>query len=60
MVKPTYPSSLEMIFTLLTKAVAIHVPVPIIEVGKLSFKRLFAITRPVILFQQLNGSYISF
>ena len=53
-------SSLKIIFTLLAEAIAIHVQVIIIEVEKLSFKRLFAKTRPVILFQQLDGGCISF
>lgn len=60
MVGPAYPSNLIMVFTLLTKMVAIHVQVPIIEVGKPSFQELFARIRPVILFKQLDGDYISF
>ena len=53
-------SNLKIIFTMLIKAIAIHVQVSIIEVKKLSFKGLFAKTGPVILFQQFNGGRISF
>ena len=52
-------SGLEVVLTLLAEAVAVHVRVFIIEVGEPSFERLFARARPVILFQQLDGGYIS-
>ena len=53
------PTGLEVVFTLLTKAIVVYVQVPIIEFGKPSFERLFARARPVILFQQLDGSCLS-
>ena len=42
---------LDMVFTLLTKLIAIHVEFPIVQVGKTSFKRTF--------FRPLVGSAIS-
>ena len=46
----TYPSSLKIVLILLAEVVAIYVQVFIIEFRELSFKGLFAKTRPVILF----------
>ena len=58
-VGPAGLSGLKVILTLLIEAIAVHVQVFIIEVGKPSFERLFARTKPVILFQQLDGGCIS-
>ena len=49
-VGPAGPSGLEIVLTLLAKAVVIYVQVSIIEVGESSFERLFIRARPVILF----------
>ena len=46
----TRQQGLKMVLTLLAEAIAIHVQFPIIEVEKPSFERLFARTKPVILF----------
>ena len=54
------PSGLEVVLTLLAKTVIIHMQVFIIEIGEPSFEGLFARTRPVILFQQLDDGCISF
>ena len=59
-VRSAGPSNIEMVLTLLTEAVAIFVQVSMIEIRESSFEGLFAKTKPVILFQQLDGSYISF
>lgn len=53
-------NNLEIILIVLAKAVAIHMRVTIIKVGKPSLEGLFARTRPVILHQQFNGSCIYF
>lgn len=50
MIGPACLGNLKIILTLLVEAVAIHMQVIIIEVRELSFERLFAMTRPVILF----------
>ena len=44
-------SGLEVVLTLLAEAVAVYVQVPIIEVGELSFEKLFVRARLVILLQ---------
>ena len=54
------PSSLEIVFILLTEVDAIYIQVLIIKIKEPSFEELFARTRLVILFQQLDGDYISF
>ena len=59
MVGPACLCGLEIIFILLAKAIAIHVQITIIEVGKLGFEGLFARIRPMILFQQLDGGGVS-
>ena len=53
------PNGLEVVPTLLTKVVAVHLQVFIIEFEEPSFEGLFARTKPVILFQQPDGGCIS-
>lgn len=59
-IRPAGLNDLKIILTLLAKAIAIYIQITIIEVGESSLKGLFMKTRFVILFQQLNGSCISF
>lgn len=60
MIRLIGPSSIKIMFQLLVEVMAIHVQVPIIEIGKPSFERLLTRTRPIILFQQFDNSCMSF